>query len=223
MESRILIIHPGALGDVLQTVPALRGLRAAAPRRTARLRGPAAARRACWPRSASSTRRAPSTASGSRRSSPTSRRRPRWPGRPGRLHARGLVVRLPRADLRARASERCAADAIVARPVPDDDTPVWRHCSRRSRSPALAEREAVAPIRPAAPRARINIGGAPGQRRDVEAVAGGALRGGDRGGGRAAGAAGRRPPGSGRPRGGRGAAGPSRPPRTEGLEVCPSC
>lgn len=31
MESGILIIHPGALGDVLQAVPALRGLRAAAP------------------------------------------------------------------------------------------------------------------------------------------------------------------------------------------------
>jgi ADP-heptose:LPS heptosyltransferase len=32
VESGILIVHPGALGDVLQAVPALRGLRAAAPR-----------------------------------------------------------------------------------------------------------------------------------------------------------------------------------------------
>lgn len=31
MQSGILIIHPGALGDVLQAVPALRGLRATAP------------------------------------------------------------------------------------------------------------------------------------------------------------------------------------------------
>jgi len=32
VESGILIIHPGALGDVLQAVPALRGLRATSPR-----------------------------------------------------------------------------------------------------------------------------------------------------------------------------------------------
>jgi ADP-heptose:LPS heptosyltransferase len=31
VETGFLIIHPGALGDVLQAVPALRGLRAVAP------------------------------------------------------------------------------------------------------------------------------------------------------------------------------------------------
>jgi ADP-heptose:LPS heptosyltransferase len=118
----ILVIHPGALGDVLQAVPALRGLRAAAPitfvgqPRLGRLLvelGVAEQARsfdgfgletlfvevAAPPALAAAVRTARLTVS--------------WFGSGDETYCRRLRALDPR--------------AIVAPPVPDDDTPVWRH------------------------------------------------------------------------------------------------
>ena len=146
MESRILILHPGALGDVLQAVPALRGLRAhgritfAGQPRLGRLL----------------------TALGV-----VDEAR----GFEG-LGLEALFTDVPAppavtaflggftqvvswfgardATYRARLAA-LAADPVVASPVPDDDTPVWRHLVSTLRAAPLPEALAVAPIRLDAP------------------------------------------------------------------------
>ena len=148
MESRILIIHPGALGDVLQAVPALRGLRAAAPGGRLVFAGQPRLARLLVALGVVDEGRAfdglglealfidepapPALASllggFTRVVSWFGCREPTYVARLGAL----------------------VADAIVARPVPDNDTPVWRHLIATLPASALAERDAVAPIRPAA-------------------------------------------------------------------------
>jgi ADP-heptose:LPS heptosyltransferase len=148
VESRILIIHPGALGDVLQAVPALRGLRAEAPGGRLVFAGQPRLGRLMVALGVVDEARAfdglglealftdapaPSTLADflggfTRVVSWFGSREPTYVARLGAL----------------------AADLIVARPVPDHDTPVWRHLIATLPASALAEREAVAPIRPAA-------------------------------------------------------------------------
>jgi heptosyltransferase-3 len=155
VESRILILHPGALGDVLQAVPALRGLRArgrltfAGQPRLGRLLlalgvideargfdglglealftdGPVPPAVAAF--LAAFTRVVSWFGSGD-------------------------------ATYRARLAA-LATDPVVAPPVPDDDTPVWRHLLATVPASALAESLAVAPIRPG--RARPGSAALPG-------------------------------------------------------------
>jgi len=148
VESRILIIHPGALGDVLQAVPALRGLRAAAPggrlvfagqprlgRLLAALGVVDEARafdglglEALFTDEPAPLALAAFLGGFTRVVSWFGSREPTYVARLGAL----------------------GADAIVARPVPDDDTPVWRHLIATLPASGLAERDAVAPVHPAA-------------------------------------------------------------------------
>jgi ADP-heptose:LPS heptosyltransferase len=146
VESRILIIHPGALGDVLQAVPALRGLRTAAPGGRLVFAGqPRLARllvalgvvdegrafdglglEALFTDEPAPPALAAFLGGFTRVVSWFGSREPTYVARLGAL-----------------------VDAIVARPVPDDDAPVWRHLIATLPASTLAERDAVAPIRPA--------------------------------------------------------------------------
>jgi heptosyltransferase III len=143
VESRILILHPGALGDVLQAVPALRGLRAhgritfAGQPRLARLlvslgvvdeaRGfDGLGLEALFIDA---------------------------PAPPAVTAYLGGFTRVVSwfgsrdATYRARLAA-LATDPVLAPPVPDDDTPVWRHLLATVPASTLAESLAVAPIRP---------------------------------------------------------------------------
>jgi ADP-heptose:LPS heptosyltransferase len=143
---RILIVHPGALGDVLQAVPALRGLRTqgrltfAGQPRLGRLlttlgvvdeaRGfDGLGLEACFTDAPAPPALAAFLGGFARVVSWFGSRDATYVARLGAL----------------------AADPVVASPVPDDDTPVWRHLVSTLASPGLAEAEAVAPIRLAAP------------------------------------------------------------------------
>jgi ADP-heptose:LPS heptosyltransferase len=125
VETGILVIHPGALGDVLQTVPALRGLRAAEesapitfvgqPRLGRLLVALGVAQQASGfdgfgletlfvdvaaPRALAEALHG-------------ARRVVSWFGAGDETYRRRLRALVP--------------DALVAPPVPADDTPVWRH------------------------------------------------------------------------------------------------
>jgi ADP-heptose:LPS heptosyltransferase len=143
VESRILIIHPGALGDVLQAVPALRGLRARG--RLTFAGQPRLGRLLATLGVADEARafdglglEALFTES---------------PAPPAVAAFLGSFTRVVSwfgsrdATYRARLAA-LAADSVVAPPVPDDDTPVWRHLLATVPAPTLAESETVAPIRP---------------------------------------------------------------------------
>ncbi len=125
MESPVLIIHPGALGDVLQAVPALRRLRAGAPGARLVFAGQPRIGAVLVALGAVDEARgfdglglealfadAPA------------------PGALAELLGRFARVvswfgaREPDYRARLRALVR---DLVIARPVPDDDTPVWRH------------------------------------------------------------------------------------------------
>ena len=150
MESPILIIHPGALGDVLQAVPALRGLRAQTPGATLVLAGQPRLGRLLVALGVVDEARAfdglgldalftegpvpPSLAE--------------WLGGFARVVS-WFGAREP--TYRARLGA-LAAELTVARPVPDDETPVWRHLRATLSLGDLAETDSVAPIRlPARP------------------------------------------------------------------------
>ena len=149
MESRILIIHPGALGDVLQTVPALRGLRAQAPGGRLVFAGQPRLGRLLTALGAIDEARAFDGLGLEAlfTDEPTPPALAGWLGGFTRVVS-WFGAREP--TYRARLGA-LAAEPIIARPVPDDDTPVWRHLLATLPIPALAETEAVAPIRPAAP------------------------------------------------------------------------
>jgi len=150
VESPILIIHPGALGDVLQAVPALRGLRAQTPGATLVLAGQPRLGRLLVALGVVDEARAfdglglealftdgpvpPALAA--------------WLGGFARVVS-WFGAREP--TYRARLGA-LAAELTVARPVPDDETPVWRHLRATLSLGDLAETDSVAPIRlPARP------------------------------------------------------------------------
>ena len=122
MATGALVIHPGALGDVLQAVPALRGLRAVGP---ITFVGQPRLGRLLVELGVTQRARAfdgfglealfvdgpvPATLAGALGDFD---RIVSWFGSRDELYRRRLRALAPR--------------AIVAPPVPDDDTPVWRH------------------------------------------------------------------------------------------------
>jgi heptosyltransferase-3 len=143
VESRILIIHPGALGDVLQAVPALRGLRA---RGRLTFAGQARLGRLLVALGMADESRAFDGLGLEALFTEA-------PAPPAVAAFLGGFTRVVSwfgsrdATYRARLAA-LAADLVVAPPVPDDDTPVWRHLLATVPAPTLAESRAVAPIRP---------------------------------------------------------------------------
>jgi heptosyltransferase III len=145
VESPILIIHPGALGDVLQAVPALRGLRAQTPGATLVLAGQPRLGRLLVALGVVDEARAfdglgleALFADG-----PIPPALAEWLGGFARVVS-WFGVREP--TYRARLGA-LAAELTVARPVPDDETPVWRHLLATLSLGDLAETDSVAPIR----------------------------------------------------------------------------
>jgi heptosyltransferase-3 len=146
VESPILIIHPGALGDVLQAVPALRGLRARTPGATLVLAGQPRLGRLLVALGVVDEARAFDGLGLEAlfTDGPIPRVLAEWLGGFARVVS-WFGAREP--TYRARLGA-LAAELTVARPVPDDETPVWRHLLSTVPTSTLAESEAVAPIRP---------------------------------------------------------------------------
>jgi heptosyltransferase III len=151
VESRILIIHPGALGDVLQAVPALRGLRARTPGATLVLAGQPRLGRLLVALGVVDEARAFDGLGLEAlfTDGPIPPALAEWLGGFARVVS-WFGAREP--TYRARLGA-LAAELTVARPVPDDETPVWRHLLSTVPTSTLAESEAVAPIRPSGARA----------------------------------------------------------------------
>lgn len=151
MESPILIIHPGALGDVLQAVPALRGLRARTPGAPLVLAGQTRLGRLLVALGVVDEARAFDGLGLEAlfTDGPIPPALAEWLGGFARVVS-WFGAREP--TYRARLGA-LAAELTVARPVPDDETPVWRHLLSTVPTSPLAESEAVAPIRPGGARA----------------------------------------------------------------------
>jgi ADP-heptose:LPS heptosyltransferase len=143
VESRILILHPGALGDVLQAVPALRGLRARG--RLTFAGQPRLGRLLVALGVVDETRGFDGLGLEALFTDA--------PAPPAVAAFLGGFTRVVSwfgsgdATYHARLAA-LAADPVVAPPVPDDDTPVWRHLLATVPASTLAESLAVAPIRP---------------------------------------------------------------------------
>jgi heptosyltransferase-3 len=146
VESPILIIHPGALGDVLQAVPALRGLRAQTPGATLVLAGQPRIGRLLVALGVVDEARAFDGLGLEAlfTDGPIPPALAEWLGGFARVVS-WFGAREP--TYRARLGA-LAAELTVARPVPDAETPVWRHLLATVPAPTLAESDAVAPIRP---------------------------------------------------------------------------
>ncbi len=145
METGILVIHPGALGDVLQTVPALCGLRAVAPAAPITFVGQPRLGRLLVELGAAQQARAfdgfglealfvdaPAPAA---LAEAVGRVKyvVSWFGSRDETYCRRLRALVPR--------------ALIAAPVPDDDTPVWRHLLATLAGWDLAIPERVEPLR----------------------------------------------------------------------------
>lgn len=143
METRILILHPGALGDVLQAVPALRGLHA--HRRLTFAGQPRLGRLLVALGVVDEARGFDGLGLEALFSDA--------PVPPAVAAFLGGFTRVVSwfgsgdATYRARLAA-LTTDPVVASPVPEDDTPVWRHLLATVPAPTLAESLAVAPIRP---------------------------------------------------------------------------
>jgi heptosyltransferase-3 len=145
VETGILVIHPGALGDVLQAVPALRGLRAVVPAAPITFVGQPRLARLLVELGAAQHARAfdgfglealfvdaPAPAELAETVGGVSRIAS-WFGSRDETYCRRLRALAPR--------------AVIAPPVPDDDTPVWRHLLGTLAAWDLAIPERVEPLR----------------------------------------------------------------------------
>jgi ADP-heptose:LPS heptosyltransferase len=149
VRSGILIIHPGALGDVLQAVPALRGLRAAAPRAPLLFAGQPRIGRLLVALDVVAEARGFDS-----------------------LGLEALFTEEPLPETLSLLAARCdrivswfgsreprycarlpalARETIVASPVPDDETPVWRHLVATLRPWDVRAPEPLVPLRLAGP------------------------------------------------------------------------
>jgi heptosyltransferase-3 len=144
VDSRVLIIHPGALGDVLQAVPALRDLRASTPGTRLVFAGQPRLGRLLVELAVADEARSfdglglETLFSDAAVPAPLA----------GLLAQSARVVSWfgSRDATYARRLREVAADATIAAPVPDDDTPVWRHLLRSLGGAATPLAERVAPL-----------------------------------------------------------------------------
>jgi len=150
VESGILIIHPGALGDVLQAVPALRGLRAAAPRAPLVFAGqPRIGRLLVALDVVPEARDFDSLGLDALfTDEPLPEALARFAARFDRI---GSWFGSREPGYRARLAA-LARETIVAPPVPDDEeTPVWRHLITTLHPWGVATPHLLTPLRLAAP------------------------------------------------------------------------
>jgi ADP-heptose:LPS heptosyltransferase len=149
VQSGILIVHPGALGDVLQAVPALRGLRAAAPRSPLTFAGQPRIGRLLVALDVVSAAR----------NFDTLGLEVLFTDEPLPEALRDLAAGCGRvvswfgsreAGYRGRLSS-LAREVIVAPPVPDEETPVWRHLVATLQPWGVTAPEPLTPLRLAGP------------------------------------------------------------------------
>jgi ADP-heptose:LPS heptosyltransferase len=141
----ILIIHPSALGDVLQAVPALRLLRAGAPRARLVFAGqPRLGRLLVALRAVDEARGFDGLGLEALfTDAPVPPALADFVGGFARVIS-WFGAREP--DYRARLGA-LARDLVIARPVPDDDTPVWRHLVATLAGADHVGGDVIAPLR----------------------------------------------------------------------------
>ncbi len=144
METGFLVIHPGALGDVLQAVPALRGVQAVAPAAPITFVGQPRLAHLLVELGAAQRARA-FDGFGLETLFADAPTPPALADAVGRAHH--VVSWFGSRDETYRRRLRALAPrALVAPPVPDDDTPVWRHLLDTLTGWSLAIPERVEPL-----------------------------------------------------------------------------